>query len=193
MNLDLNHEQRRCALWKSFSLPGMRGMVQSYGFNTSSMNIGLLIATNVQRFMQYSRETTNNRWSRPTDAQRIAANVLTAAAISTPLRVVATPDANVRQRTTGNVTVRKTLEFLAIPLGSHHLLKKCRKYRIAAKDWLNTAFDFLGPKRHWAKVPDEIWGKFRHDWLPNCPYVSNVPAMHETIILKDASSKYIMY
>ena len=108
MNLCLNHEQRRCALWKSFSLPGMRGMVQSYGFNTSSMNIGLLIATNVQRFMQYSREATNNRWSRPTDAQRIAVNVLTAAAISTPPREVSTSDPNVRQRTTGNVTVRPT-------------------------------------------------------------------------------------
>ena len=75
MGLNLTVEQRRYSLWKSFSLPGMRTMIESYGFNSISMNVGMRIASNVQKFMKYSR-TTNHRFGRVPDAQRIAVNVI---------------------------------------------------------------------------------------------------------------------
>ena len=71
----------------------MSDMVQSFDFTTSStnitdsMNIGLLIARNIQTYMQYSR-STNNQHSRGTDAQVSAVNAVTASFLQTPLRVV---------------------------------------------------------------------------------------------------------
>ena len=145
MNLHLSNEQRRSALWKSFSLPGMMGMIQSYGFNTKSMNIGLLIATNVSRFMEYCR-TTNHRKGKGTNAQRMAVNALTAGAMSTPPPRI-TGQSNTRQRRApGNIPVRDMCGFLGIPIGSHHLIEKCGEFRRAAKEGLDTAFDFLGPR-----------------------------------------------
>jgi len=131
-------------------------MVQLYGFNTRSMNIGLLIATNVQRFIEYCI-TTNHQKGCGTNAQRIAVNVLTDGAMSTPPRETTSREHNTRHPRAGNLPVRDVLVCLGIPLGSHHIIKQCEKFRRAVKDWLDTAFDFLGPQRHWEKVSDEVW------------------------------------
>ena len=73
MGLSLTDEQRRSALWKSFTLPGMSGMIKSYGLTTNSMDIGLIIACNIQRFMEYAR-STNSKIGKILDTQLIVAN-----------------------------------------------------------------------------------------------------------------------
>lgn len=55
MNLSLTDEQRRSAFWKSLSLPGLSDMVKSFGFSTDDTNTALLIAKNVQRFIEQCR------------------------------------------------------------------------------------------------------------------------------------------
>ena len=70
MGLKLSDEQRRSAFWKALSLPGLCDMIQSYGLTTKSMNIGLLIANNLQRYVDYARSGTNNRYGRGSDASR---------------------------------------------------------------------------------------------------------------------------
>ena len=74
-------------------------------------------------------------------------NVLTAGAMSTPPRII-TGQSNTRRRRAGNIPVRDLCGFLGIPIGSHHILEKCGEFRRSAKEGLDTAFNFLGPKRH---------------------------------------------
>ena len=90
-------------------------------------------------------------------------NTIAAGVMSTPPR---TPpripgDSNTKQRSTcstGNIPVRGLLGFLGIPLGSHHILERCGKFRRAAKDELDTTLIFLGPRRHWKRLPT-MFGK----------------------------------
>ena len=139
MNLDLGVEQRRLALWTSFSLPGMREIVQSFGFNTDNMGIGLMIASNISRFMKYTR-TTSNRYARLPDAQQVAVRAITASCMPTP---PTTPEKELgKQQWPDTTTGRKLLNYLGIPEGSSHILVRCGAIRRAVKDNLEKAFDF---------------------------------------------------
>ena len=195
MGLPLTDEQRRSALWKSFTLPGMSCMIKSYGLTTNSMNVGLIIACNIQRFMQYAR-STNSQKGRASDAQRIAVNAITAGAMATPppkRRDGHTNNSSVGCDNNSNnlLSKRKVLKFLGLPQGSHHILKKCGKFRRAAKEGLDTAFDFLGPRRSWKKVSLEVWEQFRNEWLPNSPNVTDVPSKGEAVLLRDIEGKLV--
>ena len=191
MSLNLTVEQRRYSLWKSFSLPGMRTMVESYGFNSISMNVGMLIASNVQNFMKYSR-TTNHRYGRVTDAQRIAVNAIATSAMQTPPRRSPGGSKIRNQSYVNKVSDRAVLKFLGLPLGSSHILRKCGDLRRAAKDGLDTAYDFLGPRKNWKKVSDDVWERFRHEWLPSCHYITDVPSKKETVFLRNVEGEYFI-
>ena len=90
----------------------MRGMVQLYGFNTSSKNNGLLIAKNVHKFMEYCR-MINSRYDRGTNTQRMDVNAITAGVMSTPPCIPRDSDSQQEcsTRSTGNIPVRRLLNF----------------------------------------------------------------------------------
>ena len=79
---------------------------------------------------------------------------------------------------------------MGIPSGSHHILKKCREFRRAAKDKTDTAYDFLGSRKDWKKISDSVWENFQNDWLPNCNYVTNIPAKNN---MPPFSPRHLIY
>eukprot|EP00571_Detonula_confervacea_P003727 CAMPEP_0172319338 /NCGR_PEP_ID=MMETSP1058-20130122/37382_1 /TAXON_ID=83371 /ORGANISM="Detonula confervacea, Strain CCMP 353" /LENGTH=516 /DNA_ID=CAMNT_0013034355 /DNA_START=39 /DNA_END=1586 /DNA_ORIENTATION=- len=175
MGLTLTKEQRRSALWKSFSLPGTRQMVQSYGFSTKNTSIGLIIARNVQNYMKRLR-STNHRNGRVPDAQQAATRAIITGALTTPPRPQPrdannTQNTNNTRRSKDSIPDRQLLQWLGLPQGSHKMLGICKELRRASKDGLAKSYDFMGPRRSWKKVPDDDWDNFRHVWLPNCSYV----------------------
>lgn len=202
MGLQLSDEQRRSALWKAFSLNGMREMVASYGLSHSSLSTASFIMNNIQRFIQYSRSNTSRR-GRASDAQRLAVNAIATGSMLTPVKPKNETQAGEQEdggdsnssdgktvsklldnKARATVSARSILKVLGVPEGSHHILKKCGKFRTAAKEGLENAYDFLGPRKSWEKVKQDVWDRFRHEWLPNCQYISNVPNKSETVFLR---------
>ena len=79
--LILTDDQRRSALFKSLSLPGMREMVQSFGLSTDN-NIGMRMTSNIARFIQDAR-TTDSKHQRVPDIPRMAVNTVLTAMMAT--------------------------------------------------------------------------------------------------------------
>ena len=194
MGLDLSDEQRRSVLWKALCLPELSPMVKSFGLTTKSRDIGLLVATNVQRFIGYAR-TTAHRKGRGSDAQRRAVNTVMASLMQTPPRTTnGSQQSNSNTLDTGTqhntMSGRQLLRLVGISEGSSHILRECGKFRQAAKDGLVTAFQFLGPSRNWQKVSPENWHRFRSEWLPNHGCVSDIPSKGETIFMREDGEIY---
>ena len=81
---------------------------------------------------------------------------------------------------------------MGLPKGSvGALIKACGDLRRGVKDQQAGAFNFLGPRRRWSKVPIEIWEELRHTWLPSCKYVTNIPSKNETVWMRDISRKIV--
>ena len=176
MGLNLDEEQRRLALWTEFSVPGMTDIVHSYGFNTKSMNIGLIITSNVSRFMQRAK-TKANKYSRASDAQRLVANAITASVMATPLKNV---DDSTVPSNNNQISGRTLLKVLGIPQGSKYHLKKCGEMRLAAKEGV---YDFLGHRKKWKKLKEGVLAELRYDWIPNCNYTRDIPSKNDTVFV----------
>ena len=189
MGLVLTPERRRTAFWKALCLPQLSKMVKSYGLTTKSMNIGLLVAANVQRFIQYSR-TSDSRYGRGSDAQRTAVNAVAAAIVNTPQKKSndngLQQSSNTTQQPSSNkISRREACRFLNIPEGSHRLLAKCGEFRLAAKEGLDRSFIFLGPKKPWKKIAEEVWTRFRRVYLPGHPHITDIPSKKETVFMRE--------
>jgi len=117
------------------------------------MDIGLLVTANVQRFIKYAR-TTDSRYGRGTNAQISAVNAITTSMIATPPRNGTLMNNN---GSSNNVSRRAIRIILGMSKGSHHILKQCEEFRLAAKEGFKTSYIFLDPKRNWQKVPNEVW------------------------------------
>ena len=162
-------------------------MIESYGFITKRMNAELIISRNLQRYVMKSRET-NKQKGRVPDAQQTAVRAIITGALQTPPQGTNT---NNRRCPKDDVPDRQLLQMLGLPPGSHRQLVKCRELRTAAMVGLDSAFDFVGPKRCWRKVSNDVWDRFRHVWLSNSPYVTHIPLKTETVHMRDTDNKVL--
>ena len=181
MGLCLSVEQRRLALWQSFGRPGLREIVQSFGFNTESVGIGQHIAGNISRFLEGLRGT-DHLHGRVSDAQRLVVNSILTGSIATPAR---------RDRGTDRPSDRAILRELGVPSGSHHILRQCRDNRVQSKE--GGQHNFLGPapKRR-SKVSNENWEELRNEWLPDHANVKENPSTDDTVMKRDRFGKFRM-
>eukprot|EP00584_Thalassiosira_punctigera_P003398 CAMPEP_0172525972 /NCGR_PEP_ID=MMETSP1067-20121228/983_1 /TAXON_ID=265564 ORGANISM="Thalassiosira punctigera, Strain Tpunct2005C2" /NCGR_SAMPLE_ID=MMETSP1067 /ASSEMBLY_ACC=CAM_ASM_000444 /LENGTH=617 /DNA_ID=CAMNT_0013309371 /DNA_START=125 /DNA_END=1978 /DNA_ORIENTATION=- len=189
--LILTAEQRRLALWTSFSRPGMRDIMQSFGINTEQMNIGMYIASNVSKFLQRARATAHPK-GRCVDVQRAAANAIVSGCSFTPEgkgEKEKDQSTHSTMKDSFGFTQRSLLHALGLSSGSHRLLRLGEQNRYNAKEGEEGSYDFLGQKKSWTKVPSEVIDRMRRMWIPNNKYMKDVPSMNETVIMRDVDNK----
>ena len=136
-----------------FFFPEMGGIVQSFRFNTGP-NIGLLMASNVTRFMQSVRSTNSQYEHVPVDQRRSVNTVLAAMLLPPPLPRVGAPATRLK----GNISGRQLFRTLGISKGSHHLLKASGKARTVVKD-SGRRVQLLGSKEKLDKGPYQGEGR----------------------------------
>ncbi|KAL7546848.1 hypothetical protein ACHAWF_010174 [Thalassiosira exigua] len=188
MDLKLTSEQRRLALWTAFSLPDLKPIIQSLGLDSESSRMGLFIANNVSRFLHRARVTGKLRGRVP-DAQRAAAQAVISSCIQTPEK---DQDGNIKQTNrAAGVPGGSLLKLFGIPEGSNYLIKKAAESRLAIKEDSDAAWDFLGTRKSWTKVPPAMIEQLRVEWLPTCKYIKDVPSKRETVQMRDVNRKII--